>query len=78
MRRVVVTGMGGVTALGDTWESIKAALKAGKSGVRRMPEWDIYPDLQTRLGVPVDDFEIPAQYPPKIGRSMCRVDLLGL
>ncbi|MFZ1613729.1 MAG: beta-ketoacyl-ACP synthase [Holophaga sp.] len=78
MRRVVVTGMGGVTALGDTWDSIKAALKAGKSGVRRMPEWDIYPDLQTRLGVPVDDFEIPAHYPRKIVRSMGRVAMLGV
>lgn len=78
MRRVVVTGMGGVTALGESWEAIRANLQAGRSGVRRMPEWDIYPDLQTRLGVPVDTFEVPAHYPRKIVRSMGRVALLGV
>ncbi len=31
MRRVVVTGMGGVTPLGDSWESISAAIQAGRS-----------------------------------------------
>ena len=78
MRRVVVTGMAGITALGDTWESIRAALRSGRSGVRVMPEWDIYPDLQTRLGAPVDDFQIPAHYPRKLVRSMGRVAVLGV
>ena len=77
-RRVVVTGMGGITALGDNWESIREALRQGRSGVRRMPEWDIYEDLQTRLGAPVDAFEIPAHYPRKMVRSMGRVAVLGV
>ncbi|MDP2876372.1 MAG: beta-ketoacyl-ACP synthase [Holophaga sp.] len=78
MRRVVVTGMGGVTAFGDNWDAIKTALRSGKSGVRYMPEWDIYPDLQTRLGVPADCFEVPSHYPRKIVRSMGRVAMLGV
>lgn len=78
MRRVVVTGMGGVTPLGDAWEAISDRIKAGRSGVRIMNEWDHHAEIQTRLGVPVDHFEIPVHYPRKIVRSMGRVALLGV
>ena len=78
MRRVVITGMGGVTPLGDTWESIESALREGRSGVRVMTEWDTHAELQTRLGVPVDHFETPAHYPRKMVRSMGRVALLSV
>jgi 3-oxoacyl-[acyl-carrier-protein] synthase II len=74
----VVTGMGGVTALGESWEAIQKALHTGKSGTRLMPEWDRYQDLQTRLGVPVDHFEVPSHYPRKIIRSMGRVAIMGV
>lgn len=74
----MVTGMGGVTALGDTWESIQKSLHSGKSGVRYMPEWERYLDLQTRLGAPVDHFEIPSHYPRKLVRSMGRVAVMGV
>jgi len=70
--------MGGVTALGDTWESIQKSLHSGKSGVRYMHEWERYMDLQTRLGVPVDHFEVPSHYPRKIVRSMGRVAVMGV
>lgn len=78
MRRVVVTGMGGVTPLGNAWEPIQAALRSGRSGVRHMPEWDAYEDIQTRLGVPVDHFKTPGHFPRKMTRSMGRVALLGV
>lgn len=78
MRRVVVTGMAGITSLGDTWAAIDAAMQAGRSGVRRMPEWDAIVDLQTRLGAPVDDFQVPAHYPRKMLRSMGRVSLMAV
>ena len=77
-RRVVVTGMGGVTALGDSWDAIQKALLSGRSGVRYMSEWEQYADLQTRLGVPADHFEIPSHYPRKSIRSMGRVAMLGV
>lgn len=70
--------MGGVTALGESWDSIQKALRSGKSGTRVMPEWDRYQDLQTRLGVPADHFEIPSHYPRKIIRSMGRVAIMGV
>lgn len=70
--------MGGVTALGDAWESIEKSLRSGKSGVRYMPEWEPYVDLQTRLGAPVDHFGVPSHYPRKSVRSMGRVAMLGV
>lgn len=78
MRRVVVTGMGGVTPLGDSWEAIGPAMEAGRSGVKTMAAWNQYPEIQTRLGVPVEHFEVPEHYPRKMVRSMGRVALLGV
>ena len=40
MRRVVITGMGMVSPLGDGVESNWAALTAGKSGIRRIRQFD--------------------------------------
>ena len=73
MKRVVVTGMGGVTALGDHWQEIERNLRAGQSAVERIPEWDRYTDLNTRLGAPVRDFKLPAHYTRKVTRTMGRV-----
>ena len=33
-RRVVVTGMGGVTSLGEDWGTISARMRAGETGIR--------------------------------------------
>ena len=55
---MVVTGMGGVTALGDELAGIRARLAAGETAVRRMPEWDRFPSLNTRLAAPVDGFDV--------------------
>ena len=77
-RRVVVTGMAGITALGERWAAIEAALRRGANGVRRMSEWARYESLHTRLGAPVDDFKVPVHYPRKQIRSMGRVSLLAV
>jgi 3-oxoacyl-[acyl-carrier-protein] synthase II len=73
MRRVVVTGMAGITSLGQTWEDIEKNLRAGASGVQRMPEWERYGDLLTRLGAPVLDFTLPPHYTRKTTRTMGRI-----
>ncbi len=78
MKRVVVTGMAGITALGENWEDIEARLRAGRNGVRRMSEWDYIEALNTRLGAPVDGFAPPAHYPRKMIRSMGRVSLMAV
>lgn len=75
--RVVVTGMGGVSALGQDWPTVGAALKAGTSGVVVMPEWKAIDGLQTQLAAPIPDFSVPANYPRKKVRTMGRVALLA-
>lgn len=78
MRRVVVTGMAGITALGNDWASIAAQFAAGRSGIRRMDEWDRYSELNTRLAGPIDDFQVPAHWTRKQLRSMGRVSRLAV
>jgi 3-oxoacyl-[acyl-carrier-protein] synthase II len=78
MRRVVVTGVGGVSALGDSWERIEAAFRAGRSGVRYMKEWERFGDMATRLGAPCDHFEIPERWTRKQLRGMGRVSQLAV
>ncbi|WJV62559.1 beta-ketoacyl-ACP synthase [Pectobacteriaceae bacterium CE70] len=77
IRRVVVTGMGGVTAFGESWESVGNGLRAGRNVVRKMPEWKIYDGLNTLLGAPIDDFRLPEHYTRKRIRSMGRVSLMA-
>ncbi|MBP2846233.1 beta-ketoacyl-ACP synthase [Dickeya oryzae] len=77
MRRVVVTGMGGVTAFGDSWEQVASGLLAGRNAVRKMPEWQVYDGLNTLLGAPVEDFRLPEHYTRKRIRSMGRVSLMA-
>lgn len=76
-RRVVITGMGGVTALGDNWTTVASALKRLENAVRYMPEWDVYDGLHTKLGAPIDHFILPEHYTRKRIRSMGRVSLLS-
>lgn len=76
--RVVVTGMGGVTSLGERWEDISANMRAGKTGIRRMESWDFYDGLNTRLAGPVEGFDIDGRYPRKAVRSMGPVSKMAV
>ncbi|WP_071332729.1 beta-ketoacyl-ACP synthase [Burkholderia contaminans] len=78
MKRVVVTGMGGVTAFGDNWPDIEARLKGASNAVRRMPEWDCYEALHTRLACPLQGFVLPGAYPRKKTRSMGPVSMYAV
>ena len=78
MRRVVVTGMGGLTALGGTWPEIRARMEAGETGTRFMHEWERLVDLNTKLGSAVDWFDHATAYPRKTARSMGRVAVMAL
>lgn len=76
-KRVVVTGMGGLSPIGLNWEEVEDSLRARRSAVRRMPEWDIVEDLNTRLGASVPEFDLPAHYSRKRTRSMGRIGMLA-
>lgn len=71
-RRVAVTGMAGFSPVGNDWETIKARLLRGENGIRHLPEWAVYEGLNTRLGAPVETFDLPAHYHRKALRSMGR------
>jgi 3-oxoacyl-[acyl-carrier-protein] synthase II len=78
MRRVVVTGMGGVSALGNSWPQIEARLRERRNAIRTMAEWDRYTDMNTRLAGPIEDFAPPAHWTRKQLRSMGRVSQLAV
>ena len=78
MKRVVVTGMAGITSLGSDWTSIEANFSSNRSGIRYMHEWDRFTELNTRLAGPVDDFVVPARWTRKQLRSMGRVSRLSV
>jgi 3-oxoacyl-[acyl-carrier-protein] synthase II len=77
-RRVVVTGMAGITALGDEWKTIEPALRARRNAVRAMHEWAWMHELQSKLAAPADHFTAPPHYPRKTVRSMGRVALMSV
>ncbi|WP_018996624.1 beta-ketoacyl-ACP synthase [Hirschia maritima] len=76
MRRVVVTGMAGMTALGNSFEEISPKLNAQTAGIRNMPEWEEYTDMSTRLGGPIDGFVHEKAYPRQARRSMGRLAVM--
>lgn len=77
MKRVVVTGMSVVTALGDDWTAFKDNLLAGRNAVVTMADWDRFEGLNTKLAAPVLHFQRPAHYSRKMTRSMGRVSLMA-
>ena len=78
MRRVVVTGMGGLTALGGAWPEIRQRMEAGETGTRYMSEWERLSDLNTKIGGAIDWFDHASAYPRKKSRSMGRVAVLAV
>lgn len=76
-KRVVITGMSAITALGHDWPTFVDNLKHNPSGIKHMAEWDCYPELNTRLGGAITDFTLPEHYTRKKIRSMGRVSLMA-
>lgn len=73
MNRVVITGAGSISAMGSSWAEVSQRLQSNDNAIRYMNEWDIYPELKTRLGAPIDNFSLPSHYRVKQKRSMGRV-----
>ncbi len=78
MKRVVVTGMAGVTALGSSWPEIHTRLRARENAITYLEEWDRYTDLGTKLAAPVHGFEPPSHWTRKHLRGMGRVSQLAV
>ncbi len=77
MRRVVITGMAGLSPLGNDWQTIRDGLRQGLSGVRFMEDWQGVAGLQCHLGAPVQ-FEPKAHLKRRALRSMGRVAALAV
>jgi 3-oxoacyl-[acyl-carrier-protein] synthase II len=75
MTRVVVTGMGGISPLGHTWQDVRVHLIENKNAIVYMKEWDCYKEMRTRLAAPIKPLELPAHYNRKTMRSMGNVAL---
>ena len=68
MRRVVITGMGIISCLGQDLESVAASLKAGKSGIRHNPS---YAEMGLRSHVSgTVDIDLEAAIDRKVKRFM--------
>ncbi|MDN4058067.1 beta-ketoacyl-ACP synthase [Massilia sp. YIM B02769] len=76
-RRVVVTGMAGISPLGNDWASVRERLGAYRNAIVRMEDWADYEGLNTRLGAPAMPFELSSRFNRKTTRSMGRVALLA-
>ncbi|WP_137937830.1 beta-ketoacyl-ACP synthase [Chitinivorax sp. B] len=76
-RRVVITGMAGISPLGNDWPSIRAHLLSYRNAIVRMGEWAQYEGLNTQLGAIAQPFTLPAHYNRKTTRSMGRVALMA-
>jgi len=76
-RRVVVTGMAGISPLGNDWATIRGRLGEYRNAIVRMADWEDYEGLNTRLGAPAAEFELSPRFNRKTMRSMGRVALMA-
>jgi 3-oxoacyl-[acyl-carrier-protein] synthase II len=76
-RRVVVTGMAGITPLGNDWPTIRAALGRYQNAVRRMEDWAQYEGLNTQVAAPAAPYQLSARYDRKSMRSMGAIALMA-
>lgn len=77
MRRVVVTGAGGLTPLGSSWSEIGAAIEAGRSGVRSLGDWNDYAGLRATVRGAVEEGELPAGFDRRKARTLSRAAILA-
>ncbi|MBQ6028444.1 MAG: beta-ketoacyl-[Treponema sp.] len=71
MRRVVITGLGAVTPLGNSVEETWAAIKAGKSGIGPITYYDTSVSA-IKYGGQVKDFEAEKYMDAQAARKMAR------
>jgi len=74
LNAVVVTGIGIISPLGNDFAALSAALLAGESGVRDVPELQQVGGLRCQLAATIDDIN-PKQIPRKFRRSMSNMSI---
>jgi 3-oxoacyl-[acyl-carrier-protein] synthase II len=71
LRRVVITGLGAITPLGNDVGTLISGIESGKSAVEYMPEWENHIGMRSLVGAPVhmaNEKLIPRQNRRSMGR----------
>jgi 3-oxoacyl-[acyl-carrier-protein] synthase II len=76
-RRVWITGIGPITAIGTGRDAFRVGLRAGRSPVKRIDRFDPSP-FRSQVAAQVDDFDPLAWMPPKTARQLDRFSQFGL
>lgn len=76
-RRVVVTGIGIASPIGNTLAEVTESLRTGRHGIAHMADWDRVAEMRTRLGAPVTGLELDGRWHRKKTRTMGRVAMLA-
>jgi 3-oxoacyl-[acyl-carrier-protein] synthase II len=77
LRRVVISGVGAVSPLGNDVASLVRGIEEGKSAVRYMEGWDRYTGLRSLVAAPAK-LENERAIPRKSRRSMGRMSILAV
>lgn len=78
MNRVVVTGMGAVTPVGNDAKTSWASLRAGRSGVARIASFDAT-TFPVRIAAEVKGFDVTREVPdPRLRRHLSRAGGFGV
>ena len=77
MQRVVITGTGALTGMGNGVDALMKGIENRRCATSRMPGWEKYKGLRSLVGVPA---ELPSakHIPRKVRRSMGRLSLLAV
>ena len=74
--RVVITGYGLCSPIGNSMDAVMDSLQTLRHGIEHMPHWDKVGQLATRLAAPVHGVE-KSDFPRKKIRTMGRVAILS-
>ena len=77
MRRVVITGTGSISALGNCMEELMLSLEKQVCGTQKMETWHNYKGLKSLVGAPAQMPDIKF-IPRKMRRSMGRMSFLAI
>jgi len=76
-RRVFITGIGVVTAIGTGRDAFRAGLRAGRSPIKRIDRFDPSA-FRSQVAAQIDDFDPLAWMPPKTARQLDRFSQFGM
>ena len=76
-RRVVVTGIAGISPTGNDWASIRKHLGTYRNAVTIIDEWLEYKDLNTKVGARAAAFDLTPRFDDENMRNMGRGSIMA-